>query len=130
MTIGIYEAVFHASWKIDDLRIDDDKYIAAVRGDIDAQNYVILRYKGRLRRKYPKQFSQLPRIYWNDKNFDMKRIGETPFDMNRITETSSAVSSPTKRIIQIENAMTDCDCSCNWCDVGNHCGFSRRKCNA
>ena len=121
MTTGTYEAVFYSSWKIDDLRLDDGKYEAARSGDTDAQNYIILRYKAKLRKKYGvEKFRQLPRIYWDDKYFDIRRIGDA----------LSATVPPVKRSkAKAKGPSGSCDCECTQCDIGYHCHEPDTKCH-
>jgi len=118
---GIYEAVYYASWKIDDLRIDDYVFRAACDGDVSSQNRIMTQYKSKIRKKYGQNNPErLPeRIYWDDRHFDIKRLRDARVPNNRPAGTTQ---SP--RLSQ-----GTCDCECVQCDIGYHCHNPRRDCN-
>lgn len=118
---GIYEAVYFASWKIDNLRIDDSVFRAACDGDIVSQNRIMTQYKSKIRKKYGEDKSrQLPeRIYWDDQNFDIKRLRDARVPNSR----------PSSRTQPPSLSHGECDCECVQCDIGYHCHNPRRDCN-
>lgn len=118
---GIYEAVYHASWKIDDLRIDDSVFRAACDGNIPSQNRIMNQYMSKIRKKYGQEKTQqLPKyIYWDNQYFDIKRLRDA-----RVPNTRPASTTESPRLSQ-----GTCDCGCARCDIGYHCHNSRRDCN-
>lgn len=111
---GIYEAVWNASWRIDDLRIKDSVYSAARDGDMTSQNHIMTLYKSKLRKKFGRSPGY---IHWDDWHFDIKRVRDAEVSNPR----------PAKRPTQ---PAGECNCTCNYCDLGGgcHCRSARRGC--
>lgn len=112
---GIYEAVWNASWRIDDLRIKDSVYSAARDGDITSQNHIMTLYKSKLRKKFGRSPGY---IHWDDWHFDIKRVRDAEAPKSRTRTTPRSTQS-----------LDRCDCECVQCDIGYHCHNPRRDCN-
>lgn len=118
---GIYEAVYYASWKIDDLRIDDYVFRAACDGDVSSQNRIMTQYKSKIRKKYGEDNPRRPQyINWNDQHFDIKRLRDA-----RVPNTRR----PAGTTLSPRLSQGTCDCECTQCDIGYHCHSSRRDCS-
>lgn len=114
MSKGIYEAVWHSSWKVE-LTIDDDLFRDACEGIVQARAKIVHRFKNRASKVHDKKLEVF--IDWDDPHFDIKRVRDAP--------AKKRASRPRATMLPEEPSCT-CPDSCFMCDIGNH--YQCRNC--
>ena len=114
MSDGIYEAVFHSSWRVR-FTFDDSLYQAALGGHVKSRDAFIIRFLIATRARYDKPLEQYVR--WDDRHFDHSRIGDAAQPKKKAAEKTVVPPSG------------ECDCECSRCDIGYHCHNPRSSCN-
>lgn len=107
MTQGIYEAFWHASWKVE-LRIDDELFVSACDGSTQARGKIVHRFKNRSSKVHGQKLESF--IDWDDPHFNIKRVRDA---------TAKALKPPVAVVISSE-PVCPCSDSCVQCDIGYH----------
>lgn len=105
---GIYELIWHASWKAE-LALNDGLVSAARNGDTKAQNSIIVRYKKKCRTKHGRPLEAS--IAWSSRYFDITRV-----------RNAAPAKVPADPDIEPPDSPT-CTCDhevCDDCRGGNH----------
>lgn len=107
MTTGIYEAVWHADWKVE-LKLDDALFNSAREGSVQAIAKIVHRFKYKCRKVHNRKLEAF--IDWKDPHFDIKRV--------RDATESPVAAAPT--LATLDQQECPCPDSCVLCDRNDH----------